>query len=58
MFPARLAANKRWRDRNRVSMREWGRVEYERRREWYLWKARLKTMLMRIVRAHGDPPGC
>jgi len=32
-------------------MRELSRVQYERRREWYCWKERLKTLLMRVVRA-------
>lgn len=49
--PARLRTNAAWRKRNRAAMRELSRIQYERRREWYCWKERLKAMLMKIVRA-------
>jgi hypothetical protein len=49
---ARKKTNREWRERNRETMRELSKNFYYRNREFVLWKMRLGTLLMSVVRGH------
>ena len=56
-FAARRTREREWRKKNKLLVREQDGRRYERERTHMLFLSRLDRLLMRVVRAHGDPEG-